>query len=248
MKYTLILFSFLYALQVQAQSKWTWGLQTQIGISGQNIEETTNIEVINSSSGQSRRYASPKAAIGLGLYLNRTLNKHLSFHTGIQYLYTSDKEGNDINLRDLSTDTPLVALNSQTGFDVHRMQISSGFDFAIGQANIRPIIGLALIWNEDFIRNLRLSTYNALTDVSTHMLPLDFQSSFHKRNAQWQFKLGLQLTPYIKVYLLHHQNINFKNIKWTKESYVPGFPSIPITNTITTYYNQMSSVMVQYRL
>lgn len=195
MKYLLFFFSLFIFVQVQAQHKWQWGIQAQMGLSGQSVYEHQLYHTRIFDSGYTNEQKK-QAQTALGFWIKRNFGHHIALKTGLQYAYTSEKWSYESFSQDSRTGQMMSANIQNRGFNVHRIQLPLIAELRIGKGNTRPIVGFGAIWNEDFVQNLQQSFFNPLTDEMPQQTNIwGHRANFRSNNLQLQFQVGLQINP-----------------------------------------------------
>lgn len=260
MKQVLLLTLFLYFIYtpLKSQSKWSWGIQTEIGISGTNHDKNESVQRANTET-IVIEFTRQAPSIGGGIWVQHHFKSHINLRSGLQYVNTGEYNGNSRHSRLLTTNQEVSYYSNTNSFRVHRLQLPFLVEYQIGKSSIKPTIGIGVVWSKDIVKNITEKIINTSAEQYRVQKPRGFPSSIKIGSAQPMFTFGAKITDQLSVEFKHLFARKPKDISWiidpnidpnsiqTPAGFIPCH-CFSYSKIIKTHYHQSNSLVFKYRL
>ncbi len=180
-QYVLLLFVFFFIFNtIQCQSKWTWGIQAEIGLSGKK-EENTHSSIRGGTEFTTTYSNNVSPTIGGGLWVNYQLLNRLGLRSGLQYMNAGDQRNFTSSSSLPSAKVPAVYSSLNYSLRIQRLQLPLIVEFRFAKVKFNPRIGAGFLFSKDFIKSID----EGIVDISN--IPAE-------TNKHWRFPKSLSLT------------------------------------------------------
>jgi len=246
---------FLIVNSIQCQSKWTWGIQVEMGLSGKK-EETIRSSTRGGTEFTTISSYNTRPAIGGGLWINYQLFNRLGLRSGLQYTNTGDQSSFSSSSKLASAKVPAVYSSSSYSLRIQRLQLPLIVEFRFAKVKFNPRIGAGFLFSKDFIKSID----ERIVDIS---------NTPAETNKHWRFPKSsgltrVQLKANISLRINEQLELEFNQLFSKMPSVISWFNNTEYTEfnkgwlyfcgvglpdkIISTQYHHISSLIFRYTL
>ena len=246
---------------LKSQTKWSWGIQTEIGISGVKYDKNESFLRSNTETIETD-FKRQTPSIGGGLWIQYRLKNQISLRSGLQYVNAGDYSGSSRHSRMLTTNQEVSYYSTTNSFRVHRLQLPFMVAYQMGKGRIQPTIAAGAVWSQDIVKNITEEIINTSAEQHSIQKPTGFPAHVRMGNIQPMFTFGAKITDQLTIEFKHLFGQKTRKIRWIVNPEIDPdtirieyvfcddcYPnSYSYSKAIKTHYHQSSSLVFRYIL
>ena len=218
---TLAFFS-LTTSSLFAQSRFSFGLNAQLGLSGKaNVKESQDFF---SGSLYQEDLSNPLVpAAGIGGWVEYQSTEKVSFRSGLQYVNTGNIDLRETSNQVLSTGQFTSQSSFQYHFRVHQLQLPLELQIGLGQSQgVKPFLTFGAQLTRDWVRNIYTESdymfgIESYASRSVWLPEYRLDQNTNTLGIQAVLGFGVKLNDNMSVRLRHTWQSEERAVEWTED-------------------------------